>query len=265
MDMTFNCFVLHYHKNKERMVYLHQALREMPFYEVLTRYDREDIEKQLSDFYTASQQAGQERVNLMSDVLRFNEKLVGNARHKQGLGQDRETIYQNIRQGIASGSIPSIPYTAPSINNISLQLKHFEAWRITLSRPFTYTLVLEDDVILHEGSMAALQGLLKNVHLLNFDYIDLAGGSNMYPQGVFNEFSKGLYHIDPPSSRTTCAYLISKSLCEKLVTNGMDVLQPIDVDLNYFFRKFSANVFWAEPTMFIHGSEHGYYQTSIAR
>ena len=145
--------------------------------------------------------------------------------------------------------------------DISLISKHLAAWKSALNSPERFVIILEDDVIFKINSFQRLHNLLFNLPK-NFDYICLSGGSLIKSsKNLKNYFKKNLFSVNPPLSRTTCGYIVSKKFLKKLLSNKIAFNFPIDVELNNFFAKNKASVYWTEPTILTHGSAQNYYQS----
>jgi GR25 family glycosyltransferase involved in LPS biosynthesis len=120
--------------------------------------------------------------------------------------------------------------------------------------------VLEDDVVLREDSLEKLGDLIRCLPE-TWDYVDLAGGAGLYIREE-QPIAENLYRMDPPRCRTVCGYLITRRLCERVLQIDCPITMPIDWQLNSFLLTLQAQVLWAEPSIFIHGSERGYYTNS---
>ena len=76
---------------------------------------------------------------------------------------------------------------------------------------------------------------------------------------------KGAYKVETKTTRTTCAYLIKKKCAIELLRLRQPILFPIDIQLTYLFQFIEAKVIWPSDELFVHGSEHGFYNVSNER
>ena len=124
-------------------------------------------------------------------------------------------------------------------------------------------LIMEDDVILKEEKKHELKNEINELLMLDADYIDLGGGAGLHPTEGWpftkEEKKQDVYVVSTNSTRTTCAYLIRKQLAIDLLKLKEPILFPIDIQLTYLFQCIEAKVLWPRDELFIHGSEHGYY------
>lgn len=73
--------------------------------------------------------------------------------------------------------------------------------------------------------------------------------------------SLGLFPVNPPATRTVCAYLMNRSaatLVQKtLAGTGVRPNEGAGFDFltGFIFARFPVSVYWTEPPVFLHGSE----------
>jgi len=153
-------------------------------------------------------------------------------------------------------------------SEISLYYKHMQIINNFLAGDRDYLLVLEDDVIIGKGFWKQLR-LLASVD--NIDYIDLAGGCSLSLQGklapalTLDESRVQLYNVPWRSGRTTCGYLLSRPCAYSFRHSAIEpYVLPIDWAFTlHFCHNRILDVCWAEGVKMLHGSQTGYYNSSI--
>lgn len=141
----------------------------------------------------------------------------------------------------------------PSPGDVSLILKHREAWKRLAESTANYGIIAEDDIIFNRSSLSDLLELI-NALPQGAEYIDIAGGAGFFPRTDNKLVNKQFYEIDPPKTRTTCAAILTRSFARKLIDLNAPICLGIDWMLNWVFKKLSTKVYWVEPTVFGHGS-----------
>lgn len=259
MNFSFDTYYLHYHKNVQRYAYLEKYVKELLPGTVICEYDKGKFNP--DDFYKYNYKDNFVAINSIIHILDYNIRLIEGIRSPEikQIDVDIKSPSQyksNFIRQLTPGQI--------SLTNLSLNLKHRHCWNIISSLDSEYGLILEDDVIFKDNSIDQILSLLECDDIKYFDYIDLAGGCMLKPIGQnFNKFnSSNIYSLSVPSTRTTCAYLISKNLASHLIKSQQKIMFPIDFQLTYCLNLLDCNVGWIDPEIFIHGSEHGYYNTS---
>lgn len=258
-------FVMHYKKNIERRNYIFESfVTSDKTIHWITDFDREEIADSLDDIYRFNQD------NWYEIVGRQLHLLIG---HQLGLNQTYrnlpwQLIFTNVENLLKQNGLTKIMAEFPQymprslkIFEISLLLKHRAVYQKVLDNNYKFGIILEDDFILKDNSVAALQNIISN-SIVEWDFIDIAGGAGLTPREQDKEVSPGLFSIVPPRTRTTCGYLISNRLCKKIVTLNMPPTAPCDWELTYFMQRFNAKAFWTMPTIILHGSEINLYQSN---
>lgn len=159
-------------------------------------------------------------------------------------------------------------YRALSQSEISVYSKHLQILAHFLKSSYDICLILEDDCYLEDGFSSLLAHLISE-H--SFDYIDLANGLNFIPNYNVStplQTFKSVLSIPPwVSTRTACAYLISRRLAYYFVNHfSFHYVIPYDWALNVALVNFkpSAKLYWCDTPYFIHGSKSGVYTSSIS-
>jgi GR25 family glycosyltransferase involved in LPS biosynthesis len=255
-------FICHYRPNTERRAYLEASGLEPNF---VTDFDKEEI----ADQYTTTDDLGLRQaqdaiVGPILPTMHFNIML---ANSKPGETLPTASIYNQIYdladnpEWRAKAALK--PTRSPA--EISLFLKHIQALRWFASTEASWGLIAEDDIILKEDSLTRLGWLLEELSD-SIDYVDLGGGANLRPDAAYRRLPHTrtrTFVIDPPSSRTTCAYLVNRRFASKVVAEDHDPVVPIDWYYNYLMWAHDARALWAEPPLFVHGSEQGFYKSNI--
>jgi hypothetical protein len=151
-------------------------------------------------------------------------------------------------------------WETPSPGDVSLILKHREAWARLTGGDAQHAVIAEDDIILNPASLSYLLQLME--HLPDgAEYVDIAGGLEFYPRADNRLFDRNFYEIDPPKTRTTCAAIVSRSFARRLIALDPPICFGIDWMLNWAFGQLGTKVYWAEPTVFGHGSQMRVYSS----
>lgn len=235
------------------MHYLREfTTKHLPGY-VVTEYDRECISAQ--DYYQYNWRANFIATCEFASVLKANILQIHS-----------HTPQPFIKPSVSAEEIAGFTPGKMSINNLSLNLKHIRAWHLLSEGGTPWGLVMEDDIIFREGSIASILNLLEVIPD-QIDYVDVAGGCGLHPNGsrFRHLLVPGLYQDLLASTRTTCCYIISRRFAQKLLELRLPLLFPIDFQLNYAFSLVTPFVAWCSPELVIHGSEHGYYPSSNVR
>lgn len=261
MSKELHYYICHYKPNVDRRNYLFQEFvdskRNIRW---ITEYDREMLKSELDRYYTYSEQ---DYYKLLTPQLHI---LIGSS---VGLAHSsipwQELMNGAVRwvaeQGDAWRSrLPSLRPKKLSAVDVAIWLAHRRAWQCIVEENIDFGCVFEDDVILRRDSLQKLDELIPRLPD-GWDYVDIAGGAGLFIREE-QPVAVNLYRIDPSRCRTVCGYLISRKLCEQILNMDCPITMPIDWQLNYFLLMLQAQVYWVEPSIFIHGSEMGYYSNS---
>ena len=259
LGINFRTYYLHYHKNVDRYQYLEKFINNLLPGEVVTCFDKDTFDP--NKYYEYNFNENFIAINSIVHILDYNIKLIDSFHSNN---------YQAVNEDICCPSKYDCQYIKKltperiSLTNLSLNLKHRYVWQSIIKSNAEYGLVLEDDIIFTDNSIEKVLELINNKNIRFFDYIDLGGGCMLKPYGV--NFKKvrdtSIYSLEIPTTRTTCAYLISRKMATQLIENKQKIMFPIDFQLTYCFNILQSKVGWADPEIFIHGSEHGYYNSS---
>lgn len=157
-----------------------------------------------------------------------------------------------------------------STSSLEVSKMHLKALETGISQGRDCVLVLEDDVVLERDAEELISKLLKNLALRNeiFYWISLSGATSL-PLSKLDTFIPplGVYRIRNRSTRTTAAYLVSIDLAKAILAavklEGYPMRLPIDWYIALMLNNLKANVYWAEPGYFLHGSEQGEYNSNL--
>lgn len=249
-------YICHYKPNISRRDYILEhfagAGRSV---EWLTAFDREEITDELSTAYAFKEESFSKMVAPQMHILIGN--VIGLSPGNSGYAWSACFEYASRMIASSDPRISAMGFLKPSplsSGNISLNLKHLQAWKKIAEGSESYACVLEDDFMLKPDSLARLDALIGHLPQA-CDYIDLAGGCGFHCREE-EEVSPGLRRLSVARTRTTCAYLISRDLCRRI--SALDVCPSavaIDWMLNNIFTRINCAVYWTEPEIFLHGSE----------
>ena len=231
--------------------------------DVIKKYDKEDIEKDSERWYSFSFKENYIATSLIAKTLMINSEISrGNRMAAKMLleqEQDGRLTHENAEL------VLMLTPKKLSLTNLSLNLKHRLAWQRGISRPCCkYILVFEDDILIREYSHESVYRIIEN-DLFGYDYIDLAGGAGLSGHDVFKQTHRQIHHITTFSTRTTCGYVMRKSLASQLLSTRVSILFPIDFQLTYLFSLIRPKIGWLDTPIFEHGSVVGAYAVSNER
>ncbi len=151
--------------------------------------------------------------------------------------------------------------------HMAICLSHFYAYN-EISKD-QQALILEDDVIIDNNFVDNLNDYVNKLPVdydmvfigdccnLHIDKNKLKQNCVMYKRDTYKEYT----------TRCTSAYIVSKK-CSINILNDLNIIKvlenekkindPIDWWLNYYFQNSYYNIYWAEPTIFLQGSESIY-------
>lgn len=127
----------------------------------------------------------------------------------------------------------------------------FDIYEKILSGGYENALILEDDFIICENFKDLIKTFESNLPN-HFDCIFMSSCSNLETPKDFN----GIFY-ESETSRCTCAYLVSKNFCEKILKNKT-YFSPIDWHLNFKKNELNLKFFWTKEIYFYQGSEIKY-------
>lgn len=256
-------FVCHYKPNHDRKKYLESL--NLPF-TYITDFDKEDLAK-----------IGLEKRNtkidsrvifetiapiLLSNILLASRSSVENYFDYDGVFQESQLKLSNSGFREHFMSLLCKPL---SLAEVSLFEKHRDCLRRAVASGRPYSTVIEDDAIFSNNSFNQISTLMDLDLGLN-SFTDVAGGARLSPINVFTFEIKsgiGLYKIDPPFTRTTCAYVIGNEFAKAFIDLDPPPCVAIDHLFTYLLQTVSSSTYWVVPTVVTHGSEMSIYPSSI--
>lgn len=128
----------------------------------------------------------------------------------------------------------------------SLALKHEFILKDIFKNQYNATLILEDDVTLCDdfiGYCNLFMSQLPN----DWDIAWVGSCLNLHEPNVENQY---VYKTNK-GSRCTHAFLVSKSMVNKVIDCVSDINLPSDHFYNYLIEKFKLNNYWFEPSLAI--------------
>jgi hypothetical protein len=252
--------VLHYKQNLERKTYLERALAGYVAPSFIEALDHGEFA--LDDVYRF------DPALFTQQILSIKEVMIAGAL-KQGRLKDWPWA-ESVRlvrslELTPERTFADHPWLKPqplSGGEVSLILKHRLAWERIAQGDSDYAIVSEDDVILFDHSIAYLSQILASLPP-DFDYVDLAGGVGLFATRNDPCVNRHFYKIDPPRDRTSCCAIVRKSFVERVLRTEPQIVLGSDWMLTYLFNLLNANVYWAEPLVFGHGSQMQVYRSNL--
>ena len=144
---------------------------------------------------------------------------------------DMPTFEKNVGRAVMPGEV-------------GCYLSHISVWRAFLDSEEDVALILEDDVILHDDFLVALQEAVANT-----DRWDMLKLNRIRAKFPVRQSTIGAYHLDAFIGTFTGmgAYLVTKPCVMRLLADMLPIRRPIDhhldrVNLRYF-RHFAIQPF----------------------
>lgn len=256
-------YICHYKKNNTRFEYLTKTYQNLKF---ITDFDREEIAGYLDFPQTEDNKKRQHHIlEKILPTLMFNEIFSNAVREGRYISPQHE--YAVISEEIKNLEENNIRLANKVLNlsEKSIFLKHLVAFQLLVASGETWGVIAEDDIIFKENSIERLSDLIDELPD-SVDFIDIGGGVNLKAQYAFNKlpyFKENLYLIDPPSTRTVCAYIINRSFAQRILNLQEHPVIMIDFYIAFALQEFGSKVFWVEDPIFVHGSEQGFYSSTI--
>lgn len=223
-----NIYLIHYSKLKERKIRIMKDLSVWPAkIEIIEKFDREEITKKIRQKYHST------------DQKEYEKKLIDLNRQNLGI----KTLLDA---------------------DISLILKHLYAYKKIIESNEEYALILEDDAIPEKDFLKKFQDYLNNTPFdWDIIFIGEGCGENFIKEKLKTaiEINKHCYEIK--NTNCTEAYLIKKTMAQKLIEKMQKFMLPIDWEIEHQIQKINAKIIWWTPAIFIQGSKNGTYKSSI--
>jgi GR25 family glycosyltransferase involved in LPS biosynthesis len=147
-------------------------------------------------------------------------------------------------------------------SEISLAYKHLLTYRRILDNKYSFSLILEDDVIFVNNFQENFNSYLQNTPS-NWDFIFLGFGCNLRVPPNMMIDGQTSYRKMHPASKCTDSYIVSYKAVQKIMSTMDKISLPIDFELNYQMWKNNLNVYWWEPHLIKQGSQCGLYESKV--
>jgi hypothetical protein len=136
-------------------------------------------------------------------------------------------------------------------SQVCITIEHIETYREIIKNSINdndWYLILEDDAIFYDNFIENINTILEDIPD-DAEYLDISD--------YFTIESNNLWE-KKHTTRTTCAYLINKKTCEKLLTTIIPFNKAIDHELNTQFQIHDMKVYWSSKSLVNHGSGNVY-------
>jgi hypothetical protein len=136
-------------------------------------------------------------------------------------------------------------------SQICITIEHIETYREIINScqdENEWYLILEDDSIFCDNFIDKLNFCLENIPN-DAEYLDICDYFIINHNDIW---------VRNNSTRTTCAYLINKKTCEKLLNTIIPFEKAIDHELNKQFNIHDIKVYWSSKSLIHHGSGTNY-------
>jgi glycosyl transferase family 25 len=145
---------------------------------------------------------------------------------------------------------------------MSLTLKHLQAWRLALARGQRRILVFEDDVILHPDFTARLREAMRAADGLAPGWLVFLGGADAKVPDWFFLHPGPLI---PLVNTTTEAYVTDLDACRRRVAwcEAHKIRHPADQLLTHVDRQESIRQYWPPEPLVEQGSVTGIFDSAL--
>ncbi len=195
-----------------------------------------------------------------SILMQFKEENIYNYEFVENYDKDDwniseiENEYPNIFKDWETGMSSYGEETQKSER--SLALKHVSILKDMFEKKYESALVLEDDAILCDNFVEYCNLFMDQLSD-DWDIAWVGSCLNLHEPTIDGKY---VYKTDR-GSRCTHAFLISKSMVNKVIDYLSDINKPSDHFYNYLIKKFNLNNYWFEPSLVTQSLE---YQSSLS-
>ena len=134
---------------------------------------------------------------------------------------------------------------------ICITIEHIETYKEIVNTSVNendWYLILEDDAVFCDKFSEKLNDHLEHIPK-DAEYLDISD--------YFTINSPDMW-VRNYSTRTNCAYLITKKTCEKLLSTIVPFEKAIDHELNKQFKIHDIKTYWSSTSLIHHGSNNTY-------
>jgi len=156
-----------------------------------------------------------------------------------------------------------------SEREVSVAMKHYEAWKRLAKSSYQRALILEDDVKLHPRFHTKLCEYIEELKSFKWDLLCLGGAGfgtgfmgacSSIPECEARSNRSHVYRkmwnrsetseiFDLNVMRYADSYVLTRDLATRLYDEAMPISFPADHLLNYFLNRWNQNVYWCEPSI----------------
>jgi len=146
----------------------------------------------------------------------------------------------------------------------SCALKHWQAHRLMVERQLSRVLVLEDDVILSDRFLPALQGLMQEELALGDPHVTFLGcGGHYYVP--HDQIRPGQWLYPRNQGKFADSYIVSLATAQRRLNwiEANRITLPIDHTFENLDRELGTPMFWLEPPVVEQGSHNGKFSSAL--
>ena len=248
--MATQLYVMHYKPAVERKKSIQHQMNIVGVagYIFVDGYDKEELSEEiLNTVYAGNEQHWNVRADLLHDLYREY------AYHKPYSKSWSEGVNYNV-------DLPWTQFRQMRMAEISLGIKHYQAWRDIEQNGYDYGIILEDDVIILPDF---LENMNHNLSQTPADWDVICFGYGSFMRVPERERGKTVYPMTPPKIKCTDSYLISGRAAKLMADAVLPFSQPIDWEMLYWVNKLDLKVYWWDPPLTMQGSQVGMYETLV--
>lgn len=148
------------------------------------------------------------------------------------------------------------------LGEISLVLNWAAAARAAVEGGHSVVMILESDVLFSDRFLDSLDGVLKRLEGVDWDFLSLSAGANLRPRRSGSEDTRcwfpapHYYH-----TRTTDAMIFKVPMLEKILNTLFPFAEVLDWELNYQLTLHKSQSLWLDPPIIRQGSGKEYPTT----
>lgn len=199
-----------------------------------------------------------DRKKAIKDSIKFDLKWIDEEPVEQTWTYDRDTWQDKDKNMTGT----HLGYRRLSDGAVSCTDKHIQAYKDIVLNKYETVLILEDDVVLHDGFEDSFNLFLSQTPN-DWDFIYIGSCCDLKVDWCNVDPKRPAYKKSHPASKCTDSYCIKLEAAEKILDTIIPFSFIIDCELNYQMELHDMNVYWWEPRLTKQGSHIGMYPCSI--
>ncbi len=241
--------VTHYTKLSSRKEFILKELSRVGIEsaQFIESYDKEDLNKSvLGQYYKEDAETWIAKYFFIRKIMTENA-FYSHAKKSWGEG---------VKPGAYIGTSPR----RLKDSEISLSMKHIQAYKTIIDQDWNYAVIIEDDVIFNDGFQKDFSNNLLATPA-DWDVIFFGSGCGFRVPERTEE--KSIYRMLPPRGKCSDSYVISRKAAERFLNHMVPFTHAIDFEIVFWMNFLNMKCYWWEPSMTSQGSQTGSFSSSI--